>query len=228
MEHAFYNISSLITTILIISSAAFSNEQATITIGGPNKIFTNDRVTYKVTFNGDNNVRVVGYIWEKNDDVIDGDANCEITANSSPEIITLKCYARIRIGDDATSDRIIDDEKQIAVVEPNITIFRDSYKESDFTGTGFKRRKENIGNTGKALLHLNGMDIIEDRMYLSIVITPADIGVQQFSILLSSNGTVNVYSKKIQLIVLCLSLLIIIHQPPYHYQIISIFILIVL
>ena len=196
MEHIFYKTLLLITTILIMSSFAFSNEQATITISGPEKIFTKDRVTYKVIFNGDNNVRVIGYIWEKNDDVIDDDENCEITANSSPEIITLKCYTRIRIGDDAAFDRIIEKEKQITVVEPNITVIRDSYKESDFIGTGFQRRRENIGKTGKALLHLNGMDILEDRMYLSIVITPSDVGVQQFSISLSSNGTINAYQKR--------------------------------
>ena len=175
---------------LSLGVLAWANAPISVTVSGPSKIFTNDRVVYTATTVG---VAPASYTWTVTGGSGVASGNTfTLTAPSAAATVSVSCRV-VGSDDDPLSD---ENGKTVTVVVPQITVSRQSFKVSDFQNNVTLPGREIMDETGTAYLHRNGMKLISERLYLTISIYPLDVEVQQFELTTSNTSALWLYDRR--------------------------------
>lgn len=169
----------------------YSNEPASVAIYGPHKIFTNDQVVYSASVNGGNNVTVGTKTWSVDNHVQATGETFTFTAPSSSGNPRITCS--IQITENGHS-RPISGDKDVTVVEPQITVSRVSFLESTFASESTAPSLVTINQSGTAIIHKNIMQKNTEKLALNISILPNDVCVQDFELTTSNTDSLFLYS----------------------------------
>jgi len=183
MKNIFLTLAICLTVL-----AAFANEPLSVTITGPSKICTNDRVVYTANTAGS---VATSYTW-----IVDG-VSCQpsnnntytLTAPSAAANVTIQCTVT-GSGSDPLSDT---DTYNVSVVVPQITVYRESILVSNIESNNKPVSKVNIAESGNAIIYKNWMELDNERLPLKISISPNDIEVQRFNLTTSDIFSLTLY-----------------------------------
>lgn len=174
--------------LLLACLPAFANEPLSISITGPDKIGTNDKVDYTASLVGANANACVWTVTGGGSGTPTG-RTYKFNAPGSESTVTISCSVSVGEGD---NKRTAEDSITVTVVVPQIIIKRQSYTTSSLSNTGAPVQHELSDDTSVALIHRNiARDPLESLVF-TIEVSPSDIQIQQFSISSSDAGYLRV------------------------------------
>ena len=168
----------IIYLILFLASiSVFANDPLSVSISGPDKIFTNDQVKFTANVVGASssacswstsggNGTPTGRIYK-------------FTAPSIATVVTIYCTVTIGEGDDQIT---AEDSMTVTVVVPQITIKRKSYTATSLSGNSSLIQELLTDSTSAAFIHRNILGDAYEALSFSIEIAPTDVKIQKLTI----------------------------------------------
>lgn len=178
--------------LLLACLSALANEPLSISITGPAKIFTNDKVKYTASLVGANANACVWTVTGGGSGTPTG-RTYQFNAPGSESTVTISCSVSVGEGD---NKRTAEDSITVTVVVPQITLCRHSL---DLDGQCSTNIINITNDTDTAFIRRNGMRLPEEALALSIVIEPTDVDIQSFEITTSSTSSLNLYKNNSKL-----------------------------
>lgn len=165
--------------LLLACLPAFANDPLSISISGPDKIFTNDEVTFNASVVGANANACVWTVTGGGSGSPPPGASYDYKAPGSESTVTISCS--VSVGSD-NNQRTVEDSMTVTVVEPQITITRKSYTANSLAGNSPLVLETLTDATSTALIHRNLTRYKYQALPFLIEVGPADVKVQKFSI----------------------------------------------